>query len=204
MGRFIEGLRRNGVQQAQREADRILEAARRKQFYESGLLGILNEVIAEKGAEAKYVDPADFDRMIYWKFDVGHPDFYAELHIQNKREYDGALINGGHEDKITRKYVSISTDKDGSITFRGARISGQLGSVEGFAFGTFVELPIIIKVPKAEWSSNREVLEDALGKVCRHPRKSEKTEIVDSPFFDSPAFARFREAFHRENSESKD
>jgi len=227
MGRFLEGLRHKNQQEeiaATKEAENILHAAReqqlererilrkraenrpqweeaKRQFNESGLLAIFKKVIGLNGAESYYVDPENFDEMIYWKFQVGAPYFYAELHIKTTiKEHDEHYYVGGYSNKIKTKYIGVRTDQDGKVSFRGSRLSGYVGRVEGFTDGVFVTMPIVVKVPKTRWQENVEVLEDALGKVYEHPLVSEKRDMIDNPVFDRH-FGIFKRIFDSEHKE---
>ena len=157
----------------------------KRQFNESGLLAIFKKVIDLKGAESYYVDPENFDEMIYWNWVVGAPHFYAELHIKTiVKEHDEHYYVGGYSNKTTTKYVGIRTNKDGAISFLGKR--GPLS--------------LTVKVPKAKWQGNAEVLEDALGRVYSHPLTAERREIIDNPTFDRH-FDNFKGEFDREYKE---
>ena len=173
----------------------------KRQFNESGLLGVFKKVIDLKGAESYYVDPENFDEMLYWKFQVGTPYFYVELHIEKSvKEHDEYYYVGGYSNKITTKYIGVRTDQDGNVSFRGSRLSGYVGRVEGLTDGVFVNMPIVVKVPKTRWQGNPEVLEDALGKVFRHPIISEEREMINNPSFDK-FFDKFKRRFEGENKE---
>ena len=227
MGRFIESLRQRLQQEnkdVQKEAEAILEAGRKqqlererilrersknmpqweeakRQFNESGLLGVFKKVIDLKGAESYYVDPENFDEMLYWKFQVGTPYFYVELHIEKSvKEHDEYYYVGGYSNKITTKYIGVRTDQDGNVSFRGSRLSGYVGRVEGLTDGVFVNMPIVVKVPKTRWQGNPEVLEDALGKVYHLPVVAETNEMIDNPVFDRH-FGIFKKRFDSEHKE---
>jgi len=207
MGKFIEGLRRRTQQEAataEREAEKILEQAwqrqleeqrtsmkraenkpqwkeSRRQFIESGIMGILQKTIELGGAYGYYVDPEDFDDTLdhrweqfgYW--DPGSPYHYAQLHLEKTRRYHETFYQGGHSDTITTKYISIETDHEGTVLFRGSISPGNLSCVK---------IPVVVKVPKTKWEKNGDVLENALGKVYSYPLVLKHDEMVDSPFFD--------------------
>lgn len=201
MGKFIESLRQKAEQRtfaAQKQAEEILKEGEkqrseeeriamertqnrlpweksRDQFNESGLFTILQNVIKLRGALGRYVDPQNFDELLYWKWDVGRPYYRAELHIQETRKYHETFYQGGHSERITTTYIAIKTDQDGTISFQGSMFSGRIGRLK---------IPVVAKVPRAKWENNTDALENALGKVYPHPRVSNKDEIIGSPFFD--------------------
>lgn len=220
---FIENLRRKQDQETNsrvlweakkivRERERILQQRAKnrpqweeakRQFDESGLLTVLKRAIEFKTAKSYYVNPENFDDLLHWNFDVGDPYFYVELHIGATVKYhDRHYHVGGYSNKTTTKYVGILTDKDGTISFRGTRLSGHLGRVEGLVDGISVEVPIVIKVPKVKWERDRGNLENALGKAYHHPLISERSEVIDNPVFDR-SFGSFKERFDIEHKERK-
>lgn len=195
MGKFLERPRHQGIVAVQKEAKAILKTAReqwlerervlrerpenrfqweeaRRQYDESGLSGILKEVKDLRGAESLYEDSGSFDEN-FSDENVGRPYFYAELVINRTRKYHETFYQGGHSDQITTEYVGIQTDKDGTISFYGKRHPFDR------------EGGIVTKIPRIKWEKNREVLENALGKVYTHPILFKDNEIIGSPFFDA-------------------
>ncbi len=189
MGKLIESLRHSILQEeqiaAQKEAENLLREARkqqlerermlqrraknrlhweasRKHFHESGVLGLLQEVVDLGGARGIYVDPESFDKLLWWKEAVGNPCFHAELHIKEARkEQDEHYFTGGHSDKITTRYISVDTDQDGTVSF----------------CGKLLPFDLTVRVPKAKWEEDKGVLEKALGKVYHHPQVSINREF---------------------------
>jgi len=196
---FIEGLRQKmqretteAQHKAQQEVEGILEAGHKRkireerilqvrsenrpkwedakrQYDESGLSGILKKVIDLKGAESLYEDSVSFDETLNWEVDGGNPYFYAELVINKTRKRHDTYYTGGYSDEITTKCIGVETDKDGVISFRGKR--HPLDRKRG----------MVVKVPKAKWQKDRGVLENALGKVYRHPIVSKNLEYFNMP-----------------------
>ncbi|MDO8582913.1 MAG: hypothetical protein Q7R51_00085 [bacterium] len=149
--------REEADQTAKRERNRIKQLidAAKAQFDESGIKALVDELLRVK-PDIRFGPKNDFSGGTEEKYK-------CELILDQSSNFDGS----GHI-----RFIEIDTASDGTITFRGGPTWAIVQS-EGFLrrkVGKVIAVPLEISIGRDKWIGNRDLLEDALGKVYENPK----------------------------------
>lgn len=143
----------------ERESSRIrqLVDAAKAQFDESGVKVLIDRLLS--------IDGLRYEEVIDW---YGKEEAY-KCKIILEESNPGNKHGVG---SVSETSIGIKTTHDGTITFKGGsrKIKAQSKGFLGFKVEREIEVPLEIRIDKNTWKGNRDVLEDALGKVYKNPQ----------------------------------